>query len=225
MSKEKFINLKMPYYSKGEEIFSLTTHIVGGGIGVLILIFSLILASLNQRSNIEMLSLVLYGISAITLYSVSSVYHGLSPRLTSKKVMRIIDHCTIYFLIAGTYTPICVMAMKDTPYLPIVLSIEWIGALSGIMLNAIDLSSKKIQTISMAMYIIMGWAIVLVPGAVKCLELDEFIFILSGGIAYTIGSILYGIGHKKKWFHPIFHIFVDIGTIIQFIGILFIIMK
>lgn len=170
MSKEKFMNLKMPYYSKGEEIFSLTTHIVGGGIGVLILIFSLILASLNQRSNIEMLSLVLYGISAITLYSVSSVYHGLSPQLTSKKVMRIIDHCTIYFLIAGTYTPICVMAMKDTPYLPIVLSIEWIGALSGIMLNAIDLSSKKIQTISMAMYIIMGWAIVLVPGAVNALS-------------------------------------------------------
>ena len=156
MSKEKFINLKMPYYSKGEEIFSLTTHIVGGGIGVLILLFSIILATLNQRNNIEIFSLIIYGISAIALYSVSSVYHGLHPHLISKKVMRIIDHCTIYFLIAGTYTPICVMTMKDTSCLPIILSIEWIGAFVGILLNAIDLSSKKVQAISMAMYIIMG---------------------------------------------------------------------
>ena len=225
MSKEKLINLKMPYYSKGEEIFSLTTHIVGGGIGVLILLFSIILATLNQRNNIEIFSLIIYGISAIALYSVSSVYHGLHPHLVSKKVMRIIDHCTIYFLIAGTYTPICVMTMKDTSCLPIILSIEWIGAFVGMLLNAIDLSSKKVQAISMAMYIIMGWAIVLVPGAVKCLAFDEFIFILSGGIAYTVGSILYGIGHKKKWFHPIFHIFVDLGTIIQFIGVLLIIIR
>ena len=157
----------------------------------------------------------------VALYAVSSVYHGLLP-CTGKKVMQVIDHCTIYFLIAGTYTPVMLTAF--IPAYPIIgwglLIMEWALTALAVTLTAIDL--KKYNVFSMICYIFMGWGVVFfLPQAMQVLTKPGFYWLLAGGIAYTVGAVLYGIGSKTRWFHSVFHIFVVIGSILQFISILF----
>ena len=156
----------------------------------------------------------------IALYTVSSVYHGLRPNM-GKKVMQVVDHCTIYFLIAGTYTPILVCALGPSyPALGKGLMIfQWGLATIACVLTAIDL--KKYNAFSMVCYISMGWAVI--PFARQALEVmtrPGFLLLLAGGIAYTLGAVLYGVGAKKKWMHSVFHIFTVIGSFLQFLAVL-----
>ena len=209
---------ELPAYCRGEEIMNMVTHIVGGGFGVLALVLCLFKSI--RGSIADIIGSAVYGVSLVTLYTMSSVYHGLSPSM-SKKVMQVIDHCTIYLLIAGTYTPILLSAL--IPAFPAIgcglLVFEWGGAILAATLTAIDL--KKYNVFSMICYITTGWAVIpfwrqvmLVLGA------PGFFLVLAGGIAYTIGAVLYGIGAKKPWFHAIFHIFVVLGSVLQFFAIL-----
>ena len=138
-----------------------------------------------------------------------------------KKVMQVIDHCTIYFLIAGTYTVIVLSAIR--PRYPLLgwglFAFEWVMAAIATTLTAIDL--KKYNVISMICYIGLGWAIIpFARQALEVLTLPGFLFLLSGGIAYTIGAVLYGIGSKRKWMHSVFHIFVVLGSVLQFFAVL-----
>ena len=209
---------QLPDYLRGEEIMNMVTHITGGGIGVIVLILCLLRAAVHGGSR-QTLSALIYGISMITLYTVSSVYHGLRPS-TGKKVLQVIDHCTIYFLIAGTYTPILLCAV--IPVYPALgwglLAMEWsLGCLAA-TLTAIDL--RKYNVFSMICYIFMGWAIIFfLPQALDCLGKAGFLLTLAGGIAYTVGAVLYGIGAKVRWMHSVFHIFVVIGSVLQFLAI------
>ena len=132
--------------------------------------------------------------------------------------MQVIDHCTIYFLICGTYTVIALSAIR--PIYPklgwLLLGFEWIMAIIATVLTAIDL--KQYRVFSMICYIGMGWAIIPFAKVVmQVLTKPGFYLLLAGGIAYTIGAVLYGIGSKKKWMHSVFHIFVDIGSLLQFL--------
>ena len=210
----------LPNYSRGEEIMNMVTHIVGGGLGVLILVACVLKAALG--GNIPgVVGSAIYGSTMITLYCMSSVYHGLRPG-TGKKVMQVIDHCTIYFLICGTYTPIMLSAF--IPVYPVigwgVLAAEWALAFLAGTLTAIDL--KKYNVFSMICYILMGWGIIFfLPQAIAVLTKPGFILLLLGGIAYTIGAVLYGIGSKMPWMHSVFHIFVVLGSILQFLAIFF----
>ncbi len=209
---------QLPDYFRGEEIMNMVTHIVGGGLGIGILALCLIRSAL-YGGVFEIVGSAIYGFSMVALYSVSSVYHGLHPCL-GKKVMQVIDHCTIYFLIAGTYTPILLCAF--VPVYPVVgwglLALQWVlGALAA-TLTAIDL--KKYNAFSMVCYILMGWSIIFfLPQAVTVLSQAGFQLLLSGGIAYTLGAVIYGIGSKKHWLHSVFHIFVVIGSFLQFLAI------
>ncbi|MBQ7936950.1 MAG: hemolysin III family protein [Oscillospiraceae bacterium] len=209
----------LPNYTRGEEIANMTTHIVGGGLGVVILLLCVIVSAVN-RNAWDIVGSVIYGFSMIAVYTVSSVYHGLKPCL-AKKVMQVIDHCTIYLLIAGTYTPILLSAMR--PVYPktawLVLFAEWSLAALGAVFTAID--HNKYKKLSMVFYILMGWFIVLCfKQTIDVLTWDGVLWILFGGISYTIGAVLYGAGHKKPIFHTVFHIFVVMGTVLQAIGIL-----
>ena len=209
----------LPNYTNGEEIMNMVTHIVGGGIGILVLLLCAAKALIGQNS-LDLIGAVVYGVSMVTLYTVSSVYHGLHPG-TAKKVMQIIDHCTIYLLIAGTYTPI--MLSVFVPTYPLIgwglLAAEWLLAATAATLTAIDL--KNYSVLSMVCYIVMGWGIIFfVPQTIRIMTLPGFVLLLSGGIAYTVGAILYGIGVKVRWMHSVFHIFVVIGSILQFLSIL-----
>lgn len=210
----------LPDYTHGEEIANMTTHIIGGGLGVILLFLTVIISALNHDVWSIVASFI-YGISMIALYTVSSVYHGLKPCL-AKKVMQVIDHCTIYLLIAGTYTPILLVAMRPVyPVLAwIVFSAEWALAAFAATFTAID--HNKYKKLSMFFYILMGWFIVICfKQTVEVLTFKGMLWILFGGISYTIGAVLYGIGKSKPILHTVFHVFVVIGTVLQAIGIIF----
>lgn len=218
MKRTKLCNRLLPDYTKGEEIMNMVTHIVGGALGLAALALCL-WRSLGQGDVYDITGSVIYGISMICLYAVSSVYHGLCPS-TGKKVLQVIDHCTIYFLIAGTYTPLALSALR--PAYPAlgwgILIFEWALTALAVTLTAIDL--KKYNVFSMICYIGMGWAILpFLPQAYAVLTRPGFSLLLSGGIAYTLGAVLYGIGAKKRWFHSVFHIFVVLGSLLQFLSI------
>ena len=216
LKRTKLADRQLPNYSTGEEIMNTVTHIVGGAMGVAALTMCVMLAAQN-RNIYGVIGSSIYGFCMIALYSVSSVYHGLRPGM-GKKVMQVIDHCTIYFLICGTYTVIALSAIR--PIYPklgwLLLGFEWVMAIIATVLTAIDL--KQYRVFSMICYIGMGWAIIPFAKVVmQVLTKPGFYLLLAGGIAYTIGAVLYGIGSKKKWMHSVFHIFVDIGSLLQFL--------
>ncbi len=209
----------MPAYSSGEEIMNMVTHIVGGALGIVVLVLGVVIAA--RRHNVYgVTGCAIYGASMICLYAVSSVYHGLSDS-PGKRVMQVIDHCTIYLLIAGTYTPIMLSAVRpEHPALAwTVFGCECGLALMASAFTAIDL--KKYSRLSMACYIGMGWFIILaLRPTIQALTLRGFMWLLAGGIAYTIGAVLYALGKKRRYFHSVFHIFVVLGSALQAVCIL-----
>ena len=219
MKRAKLRERKLPDYTKGEEVMNMVTHIVGGGIGILALLLCLGKA-LWSGSLCGILCAILYGVCMTGLYTMSSIYHGLRPG-TGKKVLQVLDHCTIYLLIAGTYTPIVLCALR--PCYPALgwglFAFEWALTALAVTLTAIDL--KKYSTFSMVCYIGMGWAILpFVKQTLDVLTKPGFLWLLWGGVAYTVGAILYGIGSKKRWFHSVFHIFVVLGSLLQLLSVL-----
>ena len=215
---------ELPDYTRGEEIMNMVSHIVGGGIGVVVLILGILFAA-RKRDGWGVVSAVLYGLAMIWLYTMSSVYHGLRPS-RAKKVMQVLDHCTIYALIAGTYTPVLLAGIR--PLYPVLawvcFGVEWGLVALATTLTAIDL--KKYNVLSMICYIGMGWMIVLVlPQTIEAITLSGFYWLLAGGIAYTVGAVLYGIGSKRRWFHSVFHLFVLLGSILQAVAILGYVLK
>ena len=220
MKRTKLSDRSLPDYTQGEEIMNMVTHIVGGTLGITALVLCLIRAAWN-RNGYGVVTSAIYGAMLIAMFSISSIYHGLRPNM-GKKVMQVIDHCTIYFLIAGTYTVIVLSAIR--PVFPLLgwglFAIEWTLAALATTLTAIDL--KKYNVFSMICYIGMGWAIIpFWHQTAEVLTVPGFLWLLSGGIAYSIGAVLYGIGGKKRWMHSVFHIFVVIGALLQFFAILF----
>jgi hemolysin III len=210
----------LPDYTRGEEVMNMVTHIVGGALGIAALTLCVIFAALNGNVY-GVVGSAIYGGCMVALYTMSSVYHGLRP-CTGKKVMQILDHCTIYFLIAGTYTVVALSALR--PMYPKLgwgmFAFQWALTSLAVTLTAIDL--KKYNVFSMICYICMGWAILpFMKQALDVLTVPGFVLLLAGGISYTIGAVLYGIGSKKRWMHSVFHIFVVLGSLLQFLCILF----
>lgn len=219
VQRTKLCDRVLPDYTRGEEIMNTVTHIVGGVFAVAALALCVIFAARNHNGY-GIVSSAIYGVSMIALYTVSSVYHGLKPGM-GKKVMQVIDHCTIYFLIAGTYTPMALSALR--PLYPRLgwglFAFEWAMAVFATVLTAIDL--KKYSVISMVCYIGLGWAIIpFARQTEQALTHPGFLLLLWGGIAYTVGAVLYGIGSKKHWMHSVFHIFVVLGSVLQFFAVL-----
>ncbi|MDD4706496.1 MAG: hemolysin III family protein [Bacilli bacterium] len=221
MKRTKIKDRILPTYTKGEELMNMVTHIIGGVIGVVALVLCIIFSCIHQ-DGYALAGSIVFGVSMILLYTTSSIYHGLSPKKsTAKKVFQILDHCTIFILIAGTYTPILLTNIRIySPALAWSLfGILWGVAILGIIFNSIDL--KRYKTFSMICYLAMGWCIVITAkDIVSILGVPAVILLLAGGIAYTIGAILYGIGKRKKYFHGIFHISVNTGSLLHFLCIL-----
>ncbi|MBQ6860276.1 MAG: hemolysin III family protein [Clostridia bacterium] len=225
MQRTKLKDRVLPYYTKGEEIFNMTSHIVGAAIGITATTLCVIMAAVHHNVY-GIVSGSIYGFTLILLYTISSIYHGLRPHLTAKKVFQILDHCSIFLLIAGSYTPValCTIREQDTAAGWWLFGIIWFMTLLGITFNSIDLKSTK--KFSMICYIVMGWFIVLdLPMLIKGVGWGGFALLAAGGVAYTVGAIFYAIGKKKKYFHSIFHLFVLAGSILQFLAILFFVMK
>lgn len=217
--RTKLCDRALPNYSRGEELMNTITHIVGGVLGIIALTLCIIRAAKNDNLY-GIAASAIYGASMICTFTVSSVYHGLRPCF-GKKVMQVVDHCTIYFLIAGSYTAVVLSTIR--PVYPVLgwglFFFEWILAIIAATLTAIDL--KKYEVFSMICYIGMGWAVIpFAKQVLIVLTAPGFALLLAGGIAYTIGAVLYGIGSKKKWMHSVFHIFVVLGALLQFLSVL-----
>ena len=202
----------LPNYTRGEEVFNMVTHIVGAALGVLTTLACVLKGALLG----EALSVVcgaVFGASMITLYTMSSIYHGLYVG-TAKKVFQIIDHCTIYFLIAGTYTPmlLCALARSHPLSASLTFALIWSLTALSVTLTAIDI--EKYKVFSMASYIGMGWAIIFsAKQMLDAIGISGFALLLAGGVLYTGGVLFFRLGSKKRYFHSIFHVFVILGSI------------
>ena len=218
-SRTRLKDRPLPSYTKGEEVFNMVSHIVGGAIGVAALVLCIVVSAVHHNGY-GLAGSIVYGVSMITLYTMSSVYHGLREG-TAKRVMQVLDHCTIYLLIAGTYTPILLSAMRpiDPAASWVLLGVVWGLSAIAITLTAIDL--KKYAVFSMICYIGMGWCIVFkIPLLIQAVTWGGFWLILLGGVCYTVGAVLYGLGRTKKYMHSVFHLFVVAGSVLHLIAIL-----
>ena len=221
MKRTKLADGILPTYTKGEEIFNMVTHICGGVLGIVATVLLPIFAAIHHNVY-GIISGVIFGISMIILYTMSSIYHGLSPKLKAKKVFQIFDHCAIFLLIAGSYTPFCLCTLRgyDTAMGWTIFGIIWGTAVLGILFNSIDI--KKYKVLSMICYLLMGWCIIVKVSILPQLLTNfGFSLLLAGGIVYSIGAILYGLGKKKKYIHSVFHIFIFLGSLLHFFCILF----
>lgn len=225
MTKRTPLNARvLPDYTKGEEISNMVTHIVGGALGILAVVLCAVFGAIHHNAY-AVVSGCIYGTSMIVLYAISSIYHGLSPRLMAKKVFQVLDHCSIFILIAGTYTPFCLVTIRENSPATgwVLFGVVWALAALGIVLNAIDL--KKYARFSMICYLLMGWCVVLRIGLIfRLLGTVGFTLLLLGGIAYTIGAVLYGLGRKRRYMHSLFHVFTVIASILQFLCIILYVM-
>lgn len=214
---------QLPDYTRGEEIANMVTHIIGG-VFALAAISLLVVTAALHGDPWAVVSGAVYGATLLIMFTVSSIYHGLKPG-KAKRVMRVIDHCDIYFLIAGTYTPILLVGIRPiNPAMAWTLfGVEWGLAAVAVTLNAIDL--KRFEKISMVCYIGMGWGvIVMIEPTIQAMTMNGFALLLAGGIAYTIGAVLYAVGKKVRYIHSVFHVFVLIGSVLHFLAILLYIM-
>ncbi len=220
MKRTKLSDRKLPVYTKGEEIFNMTSHIVGGALGIVALVLCVIFAAIHHNIY-GVIASSIYGLTMILLYTMSSIYHGLKPNTKAKKVFQILDHCSIFLLIAGSYTPfaLCTLREYNTALGWWIFGIIWGLAALGIVLNSIDL--KQFKIFSMICYLFMGWCIIVrINVVIKSLGWTGFSLLLGGGIIYTIGAIFYGVGKKKKYMHSIFHLCIFAGSLLQILCIL-----
>lgn len=205
----------LPQYTLGEEIFNAVSHGVGAGLGIAGTVLLLIRAAL--RSNIlGIVAAAVYCATLILLYTMSTLYHALTAR-RAKYVFRVFDHCTIFLLIAGTYTPMMLVLLGDLKGILICLLL-WAMTALCITLNAIDL--ERYRVFSMVCYVGMGWCAVAVIGSVvRALGLWGSVLLILGGVAYTAGLLFFR--SKTRYMHAIWHLFVLAGSILHYFCILF----
>ena len=205
------------FYTKGEEIFNAVSHIAGGAFGIA---FWIVLALFAYPDAAALAGVSLFGFGAVTLYTMSALYHFL-PDGKAKGVLRIFDHCTIFLLIAGTYSPFCLIALGGTAAGWIVFGLQWGLAAAGITMNAIAMNNRVVKAVSMALYVVTGWMAVAVFGQLAAAVSSAVLWLLlAGGIAYTVGIVFFALGKKLRWFHPVWHLFDIAGTALQFGSIL-----
>ncbi len=208
----------LPDYTRGEAIFNFVSHVVGGGLALVMLVLCVVRAALH-RDPWAVVGSAVYGSSLAAVYAISSVYHGLRP-VRAKKVLQVLDHCTIYFLILGSYLPILLCPIRrESPVTAWVLfGIILAMTALAVTFTAIDL--KKYRVLSMICYIGLGWCIVFAaPVALRAIPLPGLLWLLAGGVAYTVGAILYGLGVRRRYMHAVFHLFVILGSVLQFVCI------
>lgn len=211
---------KLPDYTRGEELTNMVTHIVGAAVSLPILLGGMVLSAYHKNPW-AVVSCCVYGLAMLVLYTMSSVYHGLPDNL-GKRVMQVIDHCTIYALIAGTYTPILLVSLRPSyPALAwTVFGCEWGLGLAAAAMTAIDLN--RFSRASLICYIMMGWLILpVIRPTIETVGLTGFLWLLAGGVAYTVGAALYVGGKTRRYFHSVFHVFVVLGSVLQAVCILF----
>lgn len=202
--------VSIPKYTLGEELINAISHGVGAGLAIA----ALVLLIIRATSAIGVVTGVIYASIMIILYIVSCIYHALSPKLTGKKVFRVLDHCNVLLMVAGTYTPICLSLLGGTLGWT-VLGIVWGVTVLAIVFNCIDID--KYKKLCIALNLLLGWAaLIIIKPLIEACPVNGLILLIAGGVVYSIGAILYGLGKKKKYMHSVFHFFVIGASILHF---------
>ena len=217
-------DVKIPKYSLAEELLNAISHGLGAVFGIVALVLMLIKV-IPTGDPFKITSSIIYGLSLIILFTISCIYHSLAKN-KGKKVLRILDHDAIYILIAGTYAPYMLVALRPhnvwhmgTGTLSyIMFALVWACCIIGAVFNSINI--HKYKALSMTCYMIAGWVVVVALVVLwNIIGPAGVLLLLGGGIVYSIGAVIYGIGKKKKYFHSIFHFFVLIGAVMMFISV------
>lgn len=210
---KRSIKPSVKFYSLGEEIGNAVTHGVGAALGV----WGLVMLILKATDPWQVVSGCIYGGALILLFTMSCLYHALSNE-KAKRVMRVFDHTSIFLLIAGTYTPYTLVTIRG-PMGWVLFGIVWAAAIVGIVLNAVSI--ERFKKFSMVCYIAAGWCVVIaIVPMIRNLPLGGMLYLLAGGIIYTVGILFYR-QKSKRWFHMIWHVFVLAAAVLHYISIYF----
>ena len=210
--------IKLANYTRSEDWLNSISHMVGGGLSIIALILCLVRAIVVRRWDYALLGLV-YGLTMIAMYSCSSVYHALRPN-RGKKAMRMVDHAMIYPMIAGTISPIAVLVV-----VPVRPALGWavFGVAWAVVAAAVPITLtlfNKTKVTQMILYLALGWMIIVALRVLlQTFDRTGTLLLVAGGVAYTLGAIIYGIGSKHRYFHSVFHFFVLAGSILHFFAL------
>ncbi len=209
-------NKKLRVQTLGEEIANAVSHGVGSLLAIAACVIVIVKAAFTSTA-IGVVSACIYGASLILLYTFSSLYHSLT-NVKAKSVFRVFDHCSIFFLILGTYTPICLAMIKGGMGWTL-FGINTFCTVVGIVFNSISL--KKFAKPSLVLYILMGWSVLIsIKRVIEITPFSGLVFLVIGGLCYTIGIIFYKL-KGVKYMHFIWHLFVLAGSIMHYFFILF----
>lgn len=206
MAKE----IRIPNYSLGEEIFNSLSH----GIGAIMGIAALVLMIVRARGPLAVVTVSLFGAAIICLYSMSCIYHALSPHIRGKQILRVLDHCNVYVLVFGTYIPVTLLGVGG--------ALGWVlfglvgcASIVGIVFSAVDVD--RFQKLETACHLISGWSILIgIRQLLEAVGTVGVIYMILGGVMYSVGAVLYGLGSRKKYRHCAFHVFCLLGTFFHF---------
>lgn len=196
------------------EVLNAVTH----GVGVVLSIIGFVFLLGKATSELHYVSFIIYGVSLLLLFLASTLYHSLIFT-KAKKVFQVFDHCSIYLLIAGTYTPYCLLYIKGTIGI-VLLSVIWLVAIVGIVYKSLTLSKvKSVSKLSTIIYNVMGWAVVIaLPNLYHSVGLKGLLLLVAGGVAYTVGSVFYSM-KNRRYMHVVWHLFVMLGAMLMFFSI------
>lgn len=214
-------NIPLPKYTRAEDIANCITHALGIPFCIVAAVLLIRLHIAASAGSIVLVSIVLYVLSTLIVYVGSAVYHGLKPS-RAKQIARVIDHSNIFFMIAGTVTSFALptMTSENRTYTIAMICIIWGFSLVGVLLTFIDF--KKFAVPQVFMYVILGWAAIF--GMRSVYRMGDIgrrftAMVLIGGVCITVGTVLYLIGKKHKYFHAVFHTCVLAGSVVIFSGV------
>lgn len=206
----KKLNIRIPAYTLGEEIFNAISH----GIGAALSIAALVCMAMKAGSPLAAVTTAIFGAAMVLLYTISCVYHALSRNLEGKKVLRVIDHCNVYLLVMGTYVPVALLGVGGALGWVLLGVVIAFGA-TGISLTAVKVDGFRL--FSVICHLVCGWSILFGLGPLTAVMGSRGVWwLLWGGVMYTAGSILYGVGTRKRYMHCVFHVFCLLGTFCHF---------
>lgn len=206
---------KIPEYSLAEELINAISH----GVGASLSIAALVVCIVHSHSALGVISSCLYGSMMIILYIFSCLYHGLSPNVKGKKVLRILDHDNVFLMEAGTYMPVALGLLVHSGHVALgwtVFGLVWAITILAIVFTSINVD--KYQVIGVICNLVLGWgALLMLPVLMQVLPASGLLMLILGGATYSLGALWFGIGAKIKWMHSIFHFYVILASIFHFI--------
>lgn len=206
----------VPQYTLGEEIANSITHGIGAALGIAALVVMVVKAAVDGAHPASLASAIIFGVALILEYLASTLYHAIAVP-AAKRVFRVIDHSCIYLLIAGTYTPFCLITLADAGGIPLCIAV-WAIAIAGVLFEAF-MRERQPHWLTAAIYVAMGWLVVFrLPQLVAALHPTALVLLAAGGVCYTVGAVFYVL-KKIRYMHSIFHLWVLAGSVLQFLAV------